>query len=276
MQEVERLLDLQPPVTLDPVAPPLPDRPYRVLVVEDTEDNYRFFQHVLSRAGYQVDLAFNGVEAVQKAEAYSYALILMDLEMPVMGGLEAARQIRAYEQENERIRVPIVAVTAHAIEEFRQRCKEAGMDDYATKPIQRTPLLERVSRWINPRPLVLMVDDAPDGREVFRRFLEKDNRVRVLTAPDGYQALQIFAQNRVDAVVVDLEMPKMDGFTLIAALREQVPKGLPIVALTGHTGLEIRRRCEEAGCAGYLVKPASRKEVLDTMYRLLFGTGSLH
>jgi PAS domain S-box-containing protein len=269
MHRVEQLLGLIA-ADSDSDATAFPLRPYRLLVAEDNGDNQRYFRHALKQAGYDVDVASNGIEAAALAAEYSYALILMDVEMPELDGFGATKRIRQNEMENGRVRTPIVALTAHAIEEFRQRCLDAGMDDYATKPIQRRRLLELASRWINTRPLVLRVDDAPDGREVFRRFLEKDGRVRVVTAPDGFQALQLFGQHRVDAVVVDLEMPKMDGLTLISALRQNLQTQIPIVALTGHTDADTRRRCEEAGCVGYLVKPASKTEIIETMHRVLF------
>ncbi len=113
-----------------------------VLVAEDNDVNFAVLQAYLLKAGYRVERAYNGLEAVAAAE--SADLILMDVEMPRMDGLEATRQIRGAERERGGRPAPIVAVTGHALPEYRDRCLEAGCDTYLVKPIRMQPLLDVV------------------------------------------------------------------------------------------------------------------------------------
>ncbi|MCM1191574.1 MAG: response regulator [Butyrivibrio sp.] len=121
----------------------------RILLVEDNELNMEIAVEILSSTGAQIDTAYNGQEAVQafsqKPEFY-YSLILMDIQMPVMDGLEAARRIRALERADAS-EVAIVSMTANAFAEDRQRSVEAGMNGHITKPIDVEQLLECLSRW---------------------------------------------------------------------------------------------------------------------------------
>jgi CheY-like chemotaxis protein len=107
-----------------------------ILLVEDNKLNQRLMESSLRRFGFAIDLAANGLEAVEKYQAGPgrYILIIMDIMMPVMDGLEATRQIRIYEQPLN-IRIPIIALTANTFNADRERCLSYGMDDYLAKPL---------------------------------------------------------------------------------------------------------------------------------------------
>ncbi|MFI5020089.1 MAG: response regulator [Alphaproteobacteria bacterium] len=117
-----------------------------VLLVEDSPVNQMVATAMLAKTVGAVDTASNGLEALDAVKAKDYDLILMDVAMPEMDGLEATRRIRA--MPGPKGRVPIVAISAHALENDRQRCMAAGMDDYVTKPIDRAGLLDTVGRWL--------------------------------------------------------------------------------------------------------------------------------
>jgi signal transduction histidine kinase/DNA-binding response OmpR family regulator len=131
-----------------PEAPTLADRhPLRILVAEDNGVNQRVVLAMLRRLGYRADLAVNGREAVDAVRHRPYDVVLMDLHMPELDGLGALRQIHA-EHATDR-RPHVIALTANALEEDRQECLAAGMDDYLSKPLQRDKLeaaLERAGR----------------------------------------------------------------------------------------------------------------------------------
>jgi CheY-like chemotaxis protein len=127
-------------------------------------------------AGFEVDVAENGKEAVDKFITGSYSLIFMDIQMPVMDGYEATRTIRRMEEEggglNNGRRTPIVAMTANALTRDRENCLEAGMDDFITKPVTRVALLSMVSAWIPefddaavPPPAVVSGEKKDGGKE---------------------------------------------------------------------------------------------------------------
>jgi len=128
-----------------PAGPSL--RGARVLLVEDNELNQQVARELLQEAGVEVDVAANGQEGVDLAGRRDYSLVLMDMQMPVMDGLQATRLLRA----NPRLAaLPIVAMTANAREADRQRCLEAGMNDHLAKPIAPERLWAALQRWIAP------------------------------------------------------------------------------------------------------------------------------
>lgn len=120
----------------------------RVLVAEDNVVNQRVIKGLLEKLGHQAIMVTNGDQAVLARQAKDCAaeLILMDCEMPEMDGYRATRLIRDYERQHQLDRLPIIALTAHALEEVRQRCLDAGMDDFLTKPVS-TRQLEKMLRY---------------------------------------------------------------------------------------------------------------------------------
>jgi CheY-like chemotaxis protein len=117
----------------------------KVLLVEDNPVNQKIAVRMLQKLGNEVDVAGNGLEGVEMFRASTYAAILMDVSMPVMDGLEATRKIR----ELERTRgghVPVVALTANAMDGDRERCMNAGMDEYLSKPVRSEDLEETLRR----------------------------------------------------------------------------------------------------------------------------------
>ncbi|MBI5170378.1 MAG: response regulator [Candidatus Eisenbacteria bacterium] len=119
-----------------------------VLLVEDNEVNQRVAKHLLARLGCTLEVAGNGLVALEKlAAAHRYDLVLMDCQMPEMDGFEATREFRARERTAGTARLPVIAMTANAMQGDRERCLEAGMDDYLTKPVQPAELTRVLTCW---------------------------------------------------------------------------------------------------------------------------------
>ena len=118
----------------------------RVLVAEDNEINRKVMRLQLQRLGYEADTVPNGEEAVRAVIEGAYEMVFMDCQMPVMDGYEATRRLRQWERDSGRL-VVIVAMTAHALAGDRERCLQAGMDDYIGKPIRVPDLEEVLQRW---------------------------------------------------------------------------------------------------------------------------------
>jgi CheY-like chemotaxis protein len=121
----------------------------KVLLAEDNPVNQKLAKALLEKVRFTVSTVTNGQEAVDAIEQGSFDLVLMDMQMPVMGGEEATRLIRAKENGSSN-RVPIVALTAHALSGHRVRCLEAGMDDHVSKPINREELMAAIAKCLYP------------------------------------------------------------------------------------------------------------------------------
>jgi CheY-like chemotaxis protein len=139
----------------------------RILLAEDNPVNQKLAKLMLTKVGYQVEVANDGKEAVERYTACpeDFALILMDIQMPEMDGIQATGAIRNWETslaaggsgkgqspmsngESEGLHIPIIAMTAHAMKGDKERCLEAGMDDFITKPIKREAVLGVLEKWI--------------------------------------------------------------------------------------------------------------------------------
>jgi CheY-like chemotaxis protein len=118
----------------------------RILLTEDNPINQQVIIEVLSgdNTCFEIDTANNGQEALDQLEKNTYNLILMDIQMPVMDGLTAAKEIRTRDQS-----IPIIAVTAHAMKGYRELCLNAGMNDYITKPVDKNLLHAKINRWVS-------------------------------------------------------------------------------------------------------------------------------
>ena len=126
------------------------DRPLQghILLVEDNRINQMVATRMLDKLGLTYDIANHGGESLQKLEQRDYDLILMDMEMPEMDGMEASVQIRAREKATGKARIPIIAMTANALNEDRDRCLSSGMDDHMAKPVEMARLNALLRRWL--------------------------------------------------------------------------------------------------------------------------------
>jgi signal transduction histidine kinase/DNA-binding response OmpR family regulator len=150
LESIRRVIGLRMHVDREPAAPSItPTRAaqrLRVLVAEDNPVNQKLAQHLLERRGHTPILVSNGREAVELTARDRFDLVLMDLQMPEMDGFEATAAIRTREREAGQPRVPIIALTAHAMQGDRRRCLDADMDGYVAKPIKPVELFEVIDR----------------------------------------------------------------------------------------------------------------------------------
>ncbi|HTZ32201.1 MAG TPA: PAS domain S-box protein [Methylomirabilota bacterium] len=210
-----------------------------ILLVEDNVVNQKLAIHVLRRMGHRVVLANNGVKACELAKQDKFDLVLMDLQMPVMGGVEATQMIRQYEAEIGR-HTPIVAMTAHAAERDKLRCLQAGMDGYLTKPVKREDLqmeIERVTRGA--------------GEEVREVRGEENN----LVEKQGWNLKELQARVEGDQEFLRelLTIFRQDSVSNLEKAKEQVSRGeLAALSRTAHTlkgmlkNLSMERNAETA------------------------------
>ena len=255
----------------------------RVLVVEDNEINRQITTSMPKQMGLEVAEVENGVDAVdlfQKEE--SFDLILMDVQMPRLGGCEATGLMRKIEISDSRSRVPIIAMTANAMKGDREQCLEAGMDSYLAKPVKRDSLYRELSKWLGPGTRegekvresrdtrvrnasdvrVLIVEDDEYGQILVSKMLEKMG-VKTLSARNGFEAVKVATTENPDLVLMDCQMPGMDGFEATGKIREHEKRhgysGVPIVAMTANTLPQDQQKCFSVGMDDFLGKPVTIK-----------------
>ncbi|MEM9025645.1 MAG: response regulator, partial [Verrucomicrobiota bacterium] len=157
----------------------LSTRSMRILLVDDNEINRRVAVGILNKRQHQVEVAVNGIEAVKCFRQGRYDVVLMDIQMPKMDGLEATRIIRDAEKEVA-VRTPIIAMTAHAMNESRVECLEAGMDDFISKPLDRKLFIQMVESYSSANkeessvqsPIEIVIEDGSSAKPTLKYFDE--------------------------------------------------------------------------------------------------------
>ncbi len=205
-----------------------PTRPLRILVAEDNFVNQQLMLRILQKDGHEILLANHGQEAVSVLENEPVDIVLMDVQMPHLDGYEATALIRqADRRDRSGHRLPIVALTANAMKGDREKCLEAGMDDYVTKPIVFSSLFETISRWVPAAPL----PDVSNGSE--SHLLSAESEVSSNSpeagSPDRVQAeclpvfdlpsLLIRVDNELDLLEILRDAFHDDGSKNLAALK---------------------------------------------------------
>lgn len=241
-----------------------------ILLVEDNLSNQKLTKKILEKRGYRVDIAENGLLGVEAFIKYRYDLILMDIYMPEMDGFEATHEIRSWERQHNEDRIPIVALTAHAIDGYREKCLQNGMNDYVTKPIKKKILYNVIEHWLDARPSILIVDDSKDNRNLLLHNLKRKGEYQLITANNGEEAVNIFKRRPISIILMDMEMPVMDGREATRKIRSlENGEDVPVIALTAHHGKNEQDKCLEAGANKFLTKPIRKQKLFETIEEYL-------
>ncbi len=269
----------------------------RALAVDDHEVNRKILVEALSGWRMQPVAVASGPEALEavrqekQRDARGFPVVILDVRMPGMDGFEVARKLR----EDPHLRgAVILMVSSAANDEDAARCNELGLV-YLTKPITNAQLLEAMTEALKPSRRVGR--PAPPPREqpvesastdALRILLAEDNRVNqvlastlltkhgheVTCASNGAEAVRLWSQTPFDIVLMDIQMPEMDGLEATRVIRQKeqsTDEHTPIIAMTAHAMTGDRERCIESGMDGYVSKPIQVENLFGEIERLLAG-----
>lgn len=288
------------PVEAETMAPPGMLRNVKVLIVDDNRTNRRILEVMLKRWGMESTSVEDGDEALVQLSAARkngepYALVLADMHMPKMDGFSLIEHIRHKPELSAAI---IMMLTSAGHRGDGARCRELGVAAYLLKPIRQSELREAIARVLgtpaNKGTAHLVtrysLQDSRSAQTVLRVLVAEDNSVnqllatrllekrghRVVITTNGREVLEMIAREKFDLVLMDVQMPEMDGLQATVALREEEKKQgdgvhLPVIALTAHAMKGDQERCLMAGMDGYLTKPIRAQE-LDAILESLRGT----
>jgi CheY-like chemotaxis protein len=240
----------------------------RILVVEDNEANMKLCRDVLRANGYSTLEATTGEDAVELARTLDPALVLMDLQLPGIDGVEALAQLRGDERTSA---IPVVALTAQAMSGDRERFLDVGFDGYLSKPVDVDELIRVVENGAiaGDRPAkILVVDDVPENVRLLEAVLVPRG-YDVVTATDGLTALDLVETEEPDLILLDAAMPGLDGYAVCSHLRANYATAvLPVIMVTSSVG-EERTKAVEAGVDDFIPKPFNHDELLTRVRSLV-------
>ena len=180
----------------------------KVLVTEDNIINQKLIKRILEEHGITVDIANNGLESFEKRRSGNYDLLFMDIQMPVMDGIEATHEILDYEEDEELAHIPIVALTANALKGDRERFLGEGMDEYITKPIETTELLYVLNKFLSDKASSKTVEPV----KAEEKIIEEPEETVAPVAEISDEALEL----NIEEPVLDLIETQTDKKILIA------------------------------------------------------------
>jgi len=276
-----------------------------VVVAEDVESQQDLLRGFLEELGCAVSIAHDGREAVELRASGRHQAILMDYHMPVMDGFQATRTIRAMEREHDWLPIPVIALSGHVSPEDRERCFAAGMNAHLSKPVRlevlkraleqelhcvlgdnlnrETPTAEGAAakpaeqEKAGPDVLfseasVLVVEDSDVNCEVATALLEMMG-CKVSVAKSGRAAIDFCRKRRFDIVLLDVQMPEMDGYETAGQLRALMDAGkvdrTPILAFTANALKGVSEKCIAAGMDDYIAKPIDQKAMANKLRQWL-------
>jgi CheY-like chemotaxis protein len=265
-------------------------RNLRILLAEDNQVNQLVAIGMLNELGHETVAVADGVEAVAKIKEQDFDIVLMDCQMPELDGYKATQAIRQWEDEQDLPETTIIALTANALSGDRERCLDAGMNDYLSKPLTMEQLAavialntqravdDAATGASDSKAHILIVDDNAINQRVTEAMTDELGYSATVVS-DGDEALRAMRSAEFDLVLMDCHMPVRDGYDTtreIRRLQMEAPgkHRVPIVALTADLMQSNRKRCLDSGMDDYVTKPFTEEQLRIVLNRWLTDSGA--
>ncbi|MCP4254054.1 MAG: response regulator [Candidatus Scalindua sp.] len=239
-------------------------REEKVLVVDDSKGARMVISKEMLSNGFKVIMAENGKEALKMAQELKPDIITMDVEMPVMNGFEACRELKNDPVTRE---IPVVMISSNDSAKTKGHGFEAGAVEFFVKPFKSGKLAGHIHMLLETKKIsriekILIAEDSVTTRHIIKYIFTK-NGYNVIEAKDGRDALRLIQKNKPDLILTDCHMPEMNGFELTKEVKRiKETRHIPIIILTANTSQEDMLKGLEAGANDYLPKPFDEEELL--------------
>jgi len=238
------------------------EKNYRILIVDDDKNLLKLLRETLEAIGYNALTAQDGSSAISLVKSGSIDLVIADISMPEMDGLQLLQMVKEYDPK-----IPVLLITGVNMNNIKERVYQYGADAFLDKPFRISrieELLERLLREKGQKAKVLVVDDNTEFRRQFSAQLEELG-FRVIEAADGCEALDKISKDHIDSVVTDWKMPNLDGVELVKRLKMSSPF-THVIIISGQAFSVEEREMLKNSADAFLAKPftlESIKVVLD-------------
>ncbi len=272
-------------------------RGMKVLVVDDNHTSREILRDMMESFSFEVTLAATGQEGIAEVEKADkekpFEMVIMDWKMPGMDGIEASKRIKKNPKINHIPRV--VMVTAYGREEVMRKAEKVGLDGFLLKPVSPSVLFDTIiqahgEELPDTSPIaqgreeaealalikgakILLVEDNEINQQVAKEILEGADLI-VSLADNGRQAVDLVKENQYDAVLMDIQMPVMDGYTATREIRnlKSEIRNIPIIAMTAHAMAGDEDKSLQAGMNGHVTKPIDPDQLFSTLQKWIQPT----
>jgi DNA-binding NtrC family response regulator len=218
-----------------------------ILIVDDEIDLLETLGDIFESKGYNVTMVEDGNKAIELLKKKYYDIVLMDLKMPGINGVESFKEVKRLHPS-----AAVIMMTAGSVGEEIKAALGAGVDAVVDKPFNVKKLVAIIESILE-RPLILVVDDTVEDRETLRDILAY-KKYRAFVAKDGYEAIDIVRRSEFDVILLDIRMPGMDGMEVLEVVKEIKPD-VGVVMMTGYSSEGLAGKSLKRGAYTCLYKP---------------------
>jgi len=235
----------------------------KILIVDDVKEYRENIKDILKMKDYEVETASNGTKAVNKVKKQNFDLVLMDIKMPVMNGVEAFKKIKKLKTD-----LPVIMISAFSVSELIKNALRKGACGYISKPIDFDRLFRMIKSATKEGGLIHVIDDEKEFCENVKEILEK-KEYNVITAQNGFHALKQAREYKPDIILLDMKLPPINGLDAYLKIRDIRPNAV-VILVTGYKK-ELKEKIKntlQKSAYTVLEKPINIEKMLELIQKI--------